>query len=58
MTERVEYDSVRTCAERLKISETTVRRGLATGVIPSIRLGGKILIPQGFERELTEGVSA
>ena len=37
--------TVREAARRLKVSDRTLRKRVRQGVIPHIRLGGKILFP-------------
>ena len=45
MTERLTY-SVKEAADALGVSEWTVREGVRTGRIESVRLGSRILIPR------------
>lgn len=40
------YLRVREVAERLGVSERTVRRWISTGKLPSIRIGGTRLVPR------------
>ena len=46
--------TVREVADRLKLSEKSVRRRIASGELPAVRLGGRGTQPRVDERELDQ----